>query len=53
MYKLAFPFEVVDILTKQNVGYYKTIKTARAAANRKDLEYGAIRYAAQQRKEQV
>lgn len=51
MYKLAFPFEVIDRITKENVGYYKTIKTARAAANRKDMQYGAIRFVAQQRKE--
>jgi hypothetical protein len=35
---------VVDRRTQAIVGTYSTLKRAHAAADRKDLEYGAIRY---------
>jgi hypothetical protein len=37
-------FNVIDRQTGLVVGTYSTIRSARAAANRKDLAYGAIRY---------
>lgn len=37
-------YEVLDRQTKNVVGTYKTLKAASNAANRKDLQYGAIRY---------
>ena len=45
------PFEVIDRQTKKVVGYYSTMQKARAARDRKDLEYGACRYTAQKRAE--
>lgn len=38
---------VIDIRTKATVGTYSTLKRATNAADRKDLEYGAIRYCVQ------
>ena len=37
-------FEIVDIKTKLIVGTYSNRRRAVNAANRKDLEYGAVRY---------
>jgi hypothetical protein len=37
-------FQVIDKQTGTVVGTYSTVKRARAARERKDLEYGAYRY---------
>jgi hypothetical protein len=37
-------YQVIDGQTKQVVGTYTSKTRARRAADRKDLEYGAIRY---------
>ena len=38
-------YQIIDSQTGLVVGTYSTAKRARAARDRKDLEYGAIRYA--------
>ncbi len=37
-------YNVIDRQTQQIVGTYATLKAARRSADRKDLQYGAIRY---------
>lgn len=37
-------YQVIDHRTQAVVGTYSTAKRARNVANKKDLEYGAIRY---------
>lgn len=37
-------YEVIDRQTQKNVGTYTTLKAASRSADRKDLQYGAIRY---------
>lgn len=37
-------YEVIDIKTKEVVATKKTRNAARRVADRKDLEYGAVRY---------
>ncbi len=37
-------YNVVDRQTQKIVGTYATLKAARRSADRKDLQYGAIRY---------
>lgn len=37
-------YQVIDIRTKQVVKTYADRKTARRAADRLDLQYGAVRY---------
>ena len=37
-------FDIVDTHTKQIIGTYKNRLTASRKADKKDLEYGAVRY---------
>lgn len=37
-------YRVIDCHTGNTVATYKTIKRARAACDRLDMEYGAVRY---------
>lgn len=37
-------YQIIDSKTGKVLGTYQTLKTARRIADRKDLEYGAIRY---------
>lgn len=37
-------YEVIDSKTGNRMGIYKTLKSARRAANRLDNEYGSHRY---------
>lgn len=37
-------FQVIDIQTRQVVGTYETAKAARKARDRKDAQYGAVRF---------
>ena len=37
-------YEVLDLHTRKTFGPYATLKTARRTADRKDLQYGAVRY---------
>lgn len=37
-------YEIVDIQTGAKFGPYKTLRQAHVVADKKDLQYGAVRY---------